>query len=261
MANAANRHALLLAGLLCALLWPAASLAYRPFDSTDAAVADLGELEIEFAPFQFRFAGAERTAIAPAYVLNYGFAKDWELVLEGQGEHPLTGEDTRSRLVANGLFLKGVLREGVLQDKEGPSIATEFGVLLPGINDEHGVGASWLGILSQRGQWGTVHFDVGAALTREHHPDLFVGTILEGPYDWKVRPVAEVDYEREFNAKETFAVLGGAIWRASDNLSFDFAVREAWVNRHPQTEIRGGLTFSISPQKDAVSMAMRSWAH
>ena len=121
-------------------------------------------------------------------------------------------------------------------------MATEFGVLLPGINDEHGLGASWLGIVSQRWSWGTIHFDLGAALTREHDADLFVGTIIEGPYDWKVRPVAEVVYEREFNTKERFSVLGGAIWKARDDLSLDVGLREGWVNRHPETEVRAGLT-------------------
>jgi hypothetical protein len=36
-------------------------------------------------------------------------------------------------VVGNGAFLKGVLRERSLQEKPGPSIATEFGVLLPGV--------------------------------------------------------------------------------------------------------------------------------
>ena len=248
-----NRIALLLLALIISTGWPGRSLAYRPFDSTDAAVADVGELEIEFGPVGFRRSDTERTAIAPAYVINYGFVKNWELVLEGQGEHPLPpAEDTRSRLIGNALFLKGVLQEGALQDKAGPSVATEFGILLPGINDEHGVGASWLGIVSQRWSWGTIHFDVGAALTREHRADLFVGTIIEGPYDWTVRPVAEVVYEHEFNTRERFSVLGGAIWKARDNLAFDLGVREAWVNRRPETELRAGLTFAFSVQQEAM---------
>lgn len=249
----------LLPGLLA---WPVPALAYRPFDFTDAAVADQGEVEIELGPVGFRRSASERTVIAPAYVLNYGFAKNWELVLEAQGEHPLApADDTRSRLVDNGLFLKGVLREGGLQDKAGPSIATEFGILLPGINDEHGVGASWLGIVSQRWAWGTVHFDAGAALTRDHHGDVFLGTIVEGPYDWKIRPVAEVTYEREFNVKETFGILGGAIWQVNDKLALDFGVREAWVNHRPETQIRAGLTFALSPQHDAAERMLRPAAH
>jgi len=238
------------------------AFAYRPFDSTDAAVADLGELEIELGPVGFRRSETERTLIAPAYVLNYGFAKNWEVVLEGQAEHPLAAaDDSRSRLVGNALFLKGVLREGVLQDKSGPSIATEFGVLLPGVNDERGTGASWTGIISNRWSWGTVHFNAGAALTREQNADVFVGTIVEGPYDWKVRPVAEVRYEHEFDAKQTASALVGAIWKVRDNLAFDFGVREAWVNRRPETEIRVGLTFAFSAEKDALHRSSQSSRH
>jgi outer membrane receptor protein involved in Fe transport len=254
-----KRMALLLQLSACFVGWAENSFAYRPFDSTDAAVADVGEFETELGPVQFRRSDEERTLIAPAYVFNYGFTKNWELVLEGRVEHPQPpADDTRSRLVGDGLFLKGVLREGVLQDKSGPSVATEFGVLLPGVNDEPGVGASWLGIVSQRGSWGTVHFNVGAALTRQQHFDLFLGTIVEGPYDWKVRPVAEVVYEREFNMTETFSVLGGAIWRVRDNLSFDFGLRQAWVNSQPQTELRAGLTFAFSVQQEAMQRSSRN---
>src|SRR6516225_4765457 len=82
--------------------WSDVSFAYRPFDSTDAAVADVGQLETELGPAQFRRSNEERTLIAPAYILNYGFAKDWEVVLEGRGEHPVwPAEETRSRLLGN----------------------------------------------------------------------------------------------------------------------------------------------------------------
>jgi hypothetical protein len=151
-----------------------------------------------------------------------------------------------------------VLREGSLQDKPGPSVAVEFGPLLPGFADEQGWGASWTGIVSHRWSGGTVHFDLGVALTREHHGDLFIGTIFEGPYSWTVRPVAEVFYEREFNTTETFSVLGGAIWKVNNDLSFDFGLREAWVNRQPVTEIRAGLTFAISMQKAAMQRSSRA---
>jgi DNA-binding beta-propeller fold protein YncE len=63
------------------------SFAYRPFDSTDAAVADVGQLEVELGPVGFRRSDVERTVVAPAYGLNLGFVKNWELVLEGRGEH------------------------------------------------------------------------------------------------------------------------------------------------------------------------------
>ena len=257
--SSTSRNGLFLLVSGCFISWAGTSFAYRPFNSTDAAVADVGELEVEFGPVQLRRSNEEQTIIAPAYVLNFGFVKNWELVLEGRREHSLPpAEDTRGRFVGDALFLKGVLREGVLQDKSGPSVAVEFGPLLPGVNDEQGWGASWVGIVSQRWSGGTIHFNLGAALTREHRGDLFIGTIFEGPYDWTVRPVAEVDYEREFNTTETLAVLAGAIWKVRDDLSFDFGLREAWVNHQPVTEIRAGLTFAISPQKQAMQRSSRS---
>ncbi len=210
-------------------------------------MTDLGEFEVEFGPVGFLRDDSGKTLIAPAVVFNYGFAKNWELVLEGKAEHPLSpAEDNRSRFVEDAISLKTVLREGVLQDKSGPSIATEFGILLPEINGTTHAGVTWSAIVSDRWSWGTVHFNVGGGLTREQHGDAFVGTIVEGPHDWTIRPVAEVRYEREFDTKETFSGLVGAIWQVKDNVAVDFGVREAWVNRRPETEIRAGLTFAFT---------------
>jgi hypothetical protein len=228
---------------------PQEASAYRPFDSTDAAVADFRETEIEFGPVGFRRDDSGRTLIAPAVVYNYGYAKNWELVIEGRAEHQFSGDDIGSRVVDDAISLKGVLREGVLQGKTGPSVATEFGVLLPEINGIPNAGATWAFIVSDRWSWGTIHVNAGVAFTREQHNDVFVGTIFEGPNDWTVRPVAEIRYEREFDFKETFSGLVGFIWKARDDLSFDFGVREAWVNSRPETELRAGLTFSFAAKE------------
>ena len=144
-----------------------------------------------------------------------------------------------------GAFLKHVVVPGSLQDKSGPSVATEFGVLLPDSTGDSGVGVSWAGIVSRRWDWGTVHFNAETALTRDHHADVFVGTIIEGPSTWKVRPVSEFFYEKEFGLEETVSGLVGLIWQASDNLSFDLAYRHALTNGRPVNEIRAGLTFAV----------------
>jgi hypothetical protein len=106
-----------------------------------------------------------------------------------------------------------VLREGSLQDKPGPSIATEFGVLLPGINDEHGTGAILTGIASQRWDWGSLHLNAQIALTRERHADYFFDTIIEGPHDWVVRPASEIFYERDIGMFRTCSALTGGSGR------------------------------------------------
>jgi hypothetical protein len=220
------------------------ALAYRPLDGTDAAVTDKGELEAELQPAGIRREGNENALIAPAFVFNFGFSKDWEAILQGQVETPLSTSEPAS-LTATGFFLKNVLREGVLQDKTGPSIATEFGVLLPGINADSGMGASWAGIVSQRWDWGTTHFNVQTALTRDQNFDLFLDVIIEGPHQWTVRPVAEVFWEDEFGKFQTVSALVGAIWKFNDNLSFDIGVRQALMDGHHVTELRLGLTVGF----------------
>ena len=111
--------------------WCRSSAAFRPFDGTDAAVADTGKVEIELGPVEYRRESAARTLFAPSTRVNYGFAPDWEAVIEGRVSHGLSGDSRGTGLAEDSATLKGVLREGVLQEKPGPSIATEFGVLLP----------------------------------------------------------------------------------------------------------------------------------
>lgn len=229
---------------LCLTAWPEPASAYRPFDGTDAAVAAKGEMEIELQPAGRLRDGSGTSLIAPATVINYGLTTDWEAVLEGIGQTPLSPPGP-TNLTAAGAFLKGVLVPGSLQDKTGPSVATEFGVLLPDSAGNSGVGASLAGIVSQRWDWGTINLNVEMVLTRDHHADVFVGAILEGPSTWTVRPVAEVFYENEFGKMETISGLVGLIYRVRDNLSFDVGIRYALTNGHPVDEIRAGVTFGF----------------
>lgn len=229
---------------LSLLFWADSARAYRPFDGTDAAVAKKGEMEIELQPAGRLRDESGTSLIAPAAVINYGLSEDWETVFEGQGQTPLSPPGPTS-LTAAGAFLKHVLVPGSLQDKTGPSVATEFGVLLPDSTGNSGIGASLAGIASQRWDWGTVHLNAETALTRDHHGDLFLGAIIEGPSKWTIRPVAEIFYENEFGKEQTFSGLVGLIYRVSDDLSFDVAIRHALTSGHPVNEIRAGLTFGF----------------
>jgi hypothetical protein len=220
------------------------AFAYRPFDGTDAAVAAPGEIEVELQPAGIQHEQGTQTLIAPWTVVNIGLSEGWEAVFEGRGETPLSPLGP-TELIDAGAFLKHVVAPGSLQGKDGPSVATEFGVLLPDSTGDSGAGVSWATIVSQRWDWGTVHFNMETALMRDHHADVFVGTIIEGPSKWKVRPVAEFFYEKEFGQAETVSGLVGLIWQVSDKLSFDAAFRHALTNGHPVNEVRAGLTFAF----------------
>src|SRR6476646_4191485 len=119
-----------IAGLCLVLTAATPALAFRPFDGTDAAVADTGKMEVELQPAGRLHDDSGTTLIAPATRFNFGLTEGWEGVLEGLVQTPLS-PSVPSSLTAAGAFLKGVVRPGSLQDKAGPSVATEFGVLLP----------------------------------------------------------------------------------------------------------------------------------
>jgi hypothetical protein len=214
--------------------------AYRPFDGTDAAVADVGEVEIELQPIGVIRAGSAKGLSDT--IFNYGVADRWEVVLQVTPQ--IVAEGAGPLSVSNGAFLKYVVLPGVLQDKPGPSFAMEFGPLLPPSGGS-GVGLSWTGIVSQRWDWGTVHFNTATNLTPDQHGELFLDTIIEGPSKWKVRPVFEFYSDSVVNQSQTFSALIGAIWQVRDNLAFDVGVRYALVDRQPVTELRAGLTFGF----------------
>src|SRR6266699_1737083 len=192
--------------VLCLLTLSEPALALRPYDSTDADVAKQGEFEV---------------------------------ALDREPGEP------RSAIVDNGVFVKQVLRRGTLQDESGPSFATEYGVLLPSVNGEKGTGLSVAGIVSQRTEQISVHLNAALAWTREHEPDLFLGAILEGPYSWVVRPVAEVFGEQASGSPRTTSGLVGAIWRCRDGLSFDVGIRRAHEGSETIRELRLGLTWTF----------------
>jgi hypothetical protein len=242
-----NGSAVFLVVASCLLSRPA--LAYRPFDGTDAAVAGLNEIEVELEPVGWLRIGPQSNLVTPDLVFNYGFAERWEVVLQTEVLTPIA-QSGQTNIVANGAFLKWVVQPGVLQGQSGPSIATEFGPLLPGVNAEPGVGFSWAGIVSQRWDWGTAHFNVETNLTRDHNAELFLDVILEGPWTWKVRPVFETFYDKVWTQGESRSVLVGAIWQVDKDFSLDAAFRYAVENGRPVNEIRAGLTFAFKEEGD-----------
>jgi len=201
-------------------------------------------MEVELQPAGAQWSHEQNLLIAPAVVLNYGLQENWEAVLEGQLQTPFSPTGA-TNLAASGAFLKHVIRPGSLQDQLGPSIATEFGVLLPDSSGDGRFGASVAGIVSQRWDWGTVHLNLAAELARDRRADVFSDLIIEGPSKWVVRPVAEIFYEEEFGQAHTLSALIGAIWQVNDKLSFDIGFRHAVTIGSNVNEVRAGLTIGF----------------
>ena len=112
--------------VLLAVLSAGEARAYRPFDETDADVAELHVLELEFGPLQLQ-RSAGFTAYVPTLILNLGVLPGWELVVDALGSVPVGSPRAPGATgqLETGLALKGVVRRGTLQGGEGPSVAIE----------------------------------------------------------------------------------------------------------------------------------------
>src|SRR5438132_866440 len=121
-------------------LSPSSTYAYRPFNLTDAAVAEPREMELECGPLGYIVDAEGRFLVAPSVILNLGIADRWELVLEGRHFFLLKDHaGRRDTLRDAALSVKHVVRPGSLQDRNGPSVGLEVGLLLPGVGIDSGV--------------------------------------------------------------------------------------------------------------------------
>jgi hypothetical protein len=150
--------------VLVGFLAPSLCWAYRPFIATDAAVADPREVEIELGYFTMDRANGKNAFTIPHVVLNYGFFKGWEAVAEFAVLRSPGGD---LGLIDPSLSVKGVLREGALQDKSGVSIAMEVGPLLPSTQTgQRHFGFEGTGIASAKLGPFTFHVNAGLGVSR-----------------------------------------------------------------------------------------------
>jgi len=225
------------------VLIPAPAWAYRPFVSTDAAVADHREVEIELGYFNLG-RNRETTITTPSLVVNYGVGKNLELVgefgIESSPEFEVTDP---------GLFLKGVLKEGVLQDKPGLSFAIEAGPLLPStLPHERGVGFEAIGIVSGQVAPLTVHVNGGGGLDRDDRHGFGIwGVNGELPLNPNLPLEGEVNGESVGSERPNNSALLGFIWQpTSKNVFLDAGVRHGITRAAPDWQFTMGLTFGFA---------------
>ena len=255
-------HTLAACLLLVGLFAPTRALAYRPFISTDAAVADPKEVEIEVGSFTLEREKGENAFVIPRVVLNYGLFKNWEAVAEFAVRR---SPDAEINLIDPAMFLKGVLKEGVLQEKEGIGIAVEVGPLLPSTEKgERNFGFEGIGILT--GKLGSLMLHLNGGLGVERSTGDVVGiwgVIGELPIANGLRVVGEVNGEKPRREDQRNSALLGAIWQpwSSKNVWFDAGVRRGFTSGVPDWQFTLGVTFGFSVSSLAPSLSSLGGLH
>lgn len=224
--------------------------ALRPFQGTDAAVAEPGTFELEAGVAQVRDPH-QREMSVPELVGNWGIGHDTEIVLEGKvtDQRVSASLEHDTSLTDTALSVKHVWRPGTLQDASGISLATECGVLLPEWNASSGTGVSCAGIASNRWEAVEVHLNAGISRTREHTTAREFTVIAEAPEGWRYRPVFEAASSRDTSGVWSRSVLVGLIYRVDDNLALDVGLRKGHASEGSFDEVRAGLTWSVGGAK------------
>jgi hypothetical protein len=152
-------------------------------------------------------------------------------------------------LIDPALSVKGILREGVLQEKTGVSIATELGLLLPSTEtDQRRFGFEATGIASAKLGPFTFHLNAGLGVSRSTGDLTGIwGLIGELPLGNGLRLVGELDGEKPRRGSQTDSGLMGVIWQPwpSKNVAFDVGVRRTFTGV-PTWQVTMGVTFAFS---------------
>jgi hypothetical protein len=150
-----------------------------------------------------------------------------------------------------GISFKKVLRPGALQERKGPSIATEESIDLPTGGQVHaGFGGSVLVSQALSATRTMMHFTAALTRTQEQRSGRSLGVILEGPECWPVRPVSELSWERVGGDQATRGYLAGVIWQTRQGLTMDAAVKALDGAEHG-LELRTGFTWHMQMHSGA----------
>jgi len=200
-------------------------------------------VEIELGYFNLSRSGGTNTFTTPGLVLNYGVARSLELV----GEFRLDVSPDVD-ITDPAVSLKGVVREGVLQDKPGVSIAIEGSLLLPStVAGERHVGFEAVGIVSGKLAEVTLHVNAGGGVDRAGRGFGVWGVIGEVPLHPKVRLVGEINGEVVERERPDNSALLGVIWQPTPrNLFLDAGVRHGISSASPDWQFTVGLTFGFT---------------
>ena len=238
------------------LTWSSAAFAYRPFVSTDAAVADPKEIEVELGYFTLQRTKDENTFIIPRAVINYGLFKNWEGVAEFAIQR---APDAELDVIDPAMSLKGVLKEGVLQDKDGFGLAVEASALLPSTEkSERRFGFEGIAILSDKLGPFTFHLNGGLGIERSTGDLVGIwGVIGELPVGKGVRLVGEVNGDKPRREDQRDSALLGVIWQpwSERNLWLDAGIRRGITSAAADWQFTLGITFGFASSSPTTSPA------
>lgn len=220
------------------------SFAYRPFVSTDASVTKEKKFELELGTFKLSHQDDGNQLVVPSAKINYGVIKNWELAGEFDTQIHREGYERNLEIRDPAIALQGILRDGILQGKNGPSLGIDITTLIPStVKGERKAGVSGVGILSYKFSDLVYHLNAGVELDRSGiGSNAIWGVILEYPFEGKFRIVGEINGTVKNKGLPETSGLIGFIWRVK-GIDFDFGARKGFSDAAEDWEVTSGATF------------------
>lgn len=224
--------------------WAAPAHAYL-VDANDARVVAPGTLELELQPagyFQILVGDEEYYLLAPSAQIYAGLAERWDMLLLTRGYVGL-GPTTRQSpyaLAEQFLAFRALLVDGSYSsegERDGPSLALQMGVFLPGVEAETGFGSSLALLFAWQADVGTFHANAWTNFTQDGTFNFFASVVLEGPPAWSVRPVVEIWADVD-DGETTLSGLLGVIGDVSDEFALQAGVRVGGSDGYLDLEVR-----------------------
>jgi hypothetical protein len=234
------------ASLIVPLSWPLEAIAYRPFVSTDAAVVEKGSAEIELGIVDYSNHHGRITLDSPDLRFNFGFAKGWEISMEGAMQVFDSADGHRFRIIDPELSIKAMLVNGPLQERGGPlGLAFEMSAVLPASSGDRGVGVEAVMIASWRTGDFTWHLNAGMGWERElREPTAVWGLIVERKLSKTLRVAAEFHGESARRTGPVNTALLGLLWEHG-RITYDAGVSFGLSSAAPDVAFSVGLTFKL----------------
>jgi len=231
--------------LLLLAIFAVQAHAYRPFLSTDAGVTKSGDAEFEIGYFGISLAKDDITFLIPTAVINFGFLDRFEIVGQFNLEKPI---HEGFQINDAALSLKGVLKDGFLQEKEGISVAFEADLLFPStLPDRSRFGAQGTGIISAKIDPMIFHFNLGGGIENSRS-NFFIlwGVISEFPIDANWRLVNEFVGRHIIDGINDVSALLGCIWQTPwKALTLDTGVRRGLTPDSADWQFQLGFTIGF----------------
>lgn len=251
-----------LAVLAAALLFTPSSASAYLMDANDARVIEPGTLEFELQPigyYQILSEPNEHYLVVPSLMAYIGLTDRADIIFLTRGflyldDQPPDYGQPRYRTYEMQIGFRLLVLEGAYSTDciDGPSIVIQPQLLVPNIEAPGEVPGFSLAVLlaQQWEEFGTIHANVWGNRTANETWGTFLSIAYEGPPNWEVRPLLELEhwFEADYDENGDFHMVSGVAGvyiDVGDDFTWELGGRLGGWQDYVEVEARISMWFDV----------------